>query len=227
LAKAELRDWEQIVAADAQRYLQSGGAAQVLKLFASRTERSADSPCIAIEAEAHRLLGDDQAARECAVRGIAAAAAAGHNELALDLNLLIAAIDEGAGNLEAALARLEAARALTDLPTSTTSLLRLAAARIRIRRLLGEAYDGERAELAAGTNALLTPPVLVELRGSPALLRELVPSSARATSVSCGTASRWSSRARGRPDQLLPAEPPRCMGRHSRCPRMRRRSPKP
>jgi len=174
LAKAELRDWEQIVAADAQRYLQSGGAAQVLKLFASRTERSADSPLYRIEAEAHRLLGDDQAARECAVRGIAAAAAAGHNELALDLNLLIAAIDEGAGNLEAALARLEAARALTDLPTSTTSLLRLAAARIRIRRLLGEAYDGERAELAAGTNALLTPPVLVELRGSPALLRELV-----------------------------------------------------
>jgi cellulose synthase operon protein C len=174
LAQADLQDWEAIVASDAQRYLQSGAAAEAIKLFASRKDRSPDSPLFRLEAEAYRLMGADKNARDCAIRGITAASAAGYNELALDLHLFIAAIDEGQEKLEAALSRLDAAQALTALPLSPFSVLRLNVTRIRIRRLLGSSYDKERAELCSTTNEMLTPALLRELGGQPALLRELV-----------------------------------------------------
>lgn len=174
LAQADLQDWEAIVATDAQRYLQSSAPADVINLFASRKDRSPDSPLFRIEAEAYRVMGDDKNARECAIRGITAASAAGYNELALDLHLFIAAIDEGQDKLEAALARLDAAQALTALPLSPFSILRLNVTRIRLRRLLGSSYNAEHAELCSTTNEMLTPALMRELRGQPALLRELV-----------------------------------------------------
>jgi hypothetical protein len=113
-------------------------------------------------------------ARSAALRGIAAAASVGNSEVALDLHLLIAAIDEGAGDLEAALTRLEEARPLLDATAAPVLALRVYAARIRVRRLLGEQFDAERAELSEQASALLTPSVLRDVRSRPALLRELV-----------------------------------------------------
>jgi len=97
----------------------------VLDLLGTRIERTAGSPLYRIEAEAARLLGDNKLARTIASRGIAAAA--GRNELALDLHLFTAAIDEGEGHLVAALERLEAvqpAGALTGERTVCATALR-------------------------------------------------------------------------------------------------------
>jgi hypothetical protein len=105
---------------------------------------------------------------------VTAATKAGNNELTLDLHLFLAAIDEGEGRLNAALERLESARPLTRPPASDVCVLRLYTARIRVRRLLGAAYDREREELIAAASPLLTQSVRRQVRGRPALLRELV-----------------------------------------------------
>ena len=174
LAEADLDTWEENIARDAQRALEAGSPRSVLDIMAVRRERTAASPLFRLEAEAHRLIGDNEAARACALRGIESAAAAGDGTVSLDLHLFVAAIDEGEDKLEAAMTRLEAARPLVAEGDTGADALRLLTARIRLRRLLGREFDCEREELIGQLSALLTPAAMTELRGRPALLRELV-----------------------------------------------------
>ena len=173
LALADLQTWEDNVARDAQRALESGSPAFALELLRSRQERTPTSPLVRLEAVACRLIGDNEAARRCALAGIQAAASAGEAAIALDLSLFVAEIDEGERRLDDAMLRLEGARALaTD--ASRVDTLRLLSARIRVRRLLGDDFDREREALIESALALLDAGTLDELRQRPALLRELV-----------------------------------------------------
>jgi hypothetical protein len=174
LAQADLETWEDLTLRDAQRFLQSGNPHGALDLVSARKERSPASPLYRVEAETLRLLGRDKEARETARRGIGSAAAAGNSEVALDLQLLLAAIEEGEDRHEAALDLLEHAKRLVDHTTPPLLALRLFAARIRVRRSLGAGFAKERSELMEEACGLLTPVVLRDTRGRPALLRELV-----------------------------------------------------
>jgi hypothetical protein len=174
LAQADLETWEENVARDAQRAIQGGSPKLALEMISARKERTPSSPLYRIEAQADRLSGNDEAARECASRGIESASASGNRELAVQLHLLIAAIDEGDMRLDVALKRLETMRELVDPKADVLPALSVYAARIRVRRLLGPTFEGEREILSAEANALLTSPVMTDVRARPALLRELV-----------------------------------------------------
>lgn len=174
LAQADLETWEELTLRSAQQFLQVGNARGALEIVTARKDRSPASPLYRVEAEALRLMGQDERARGVARRGIDSAAAVGNTEAALDLMLLLAALEESAGRLQQALDLLENANRLVDKGSSVLLLLRLYAARIRVRRSLGPEYATERHELMREACCLLTPDVLHDTRGRPALLRELV-----------------------------------------------------
>jgi hypothetical protein len=174
LGVADQETWEDLTAQDAQRHLRAGSPAAALGVLRRRKKRGPASPLFRIEAETLHLLGRDGEAREVAASGLESASRAGDRGLAVELDLLVAVIDESGGRLDAALAGVEQAARLLDETADPVRRLRVLVARIRLLRRLGGPLDQERRRLVEQARALLDPPTRRALRDHPALLREVV-----------------------------------------------------
>lgn len=174
LTRAEIEDRERITAVSVQRLLSSGDVAGALKALGTRSDRTDSSPLFLLESEAYRRSGSWQKARETAERGIAGSARAG--EIVLQRNLLVqlSLIEETAGSIQQALARIDQALDVAANSIEPVEKLRAVIARIRLLRKLGTTRDIERRDAIDKALELLTPAVLDSLNQQPGLLREVV-----------------------------------------------------
>jgi hypothetical protein len=174
LGVADQETWEDLTAQDAQRHLRAGNPAAALDVLRRRKKRAPASPLFRIEAETLHLLGRQDEARAVAASGLESAGRAGDRALAVELHLLMAVMDEGAGRLDAALAGVEQAARLLAETCEPVQRLRVLVARTRLVRRLGGALAPERRRLIEQARTLLDPPTRRALRDHPALLREVV-----------------------------------------------------
>ena len=171
--EASQQSWEDEARLSASRYLASGLAQGALGVLRERKERLPRSPLYALEADAHRLLGQNDEALRVARAGADAASAAGAIDLALELVLTMVVIEEGTGRYEEAAALAEEAAAIASHTTNTLLALRTIVTRIRLDRRLHPKGHDRRRDLRRAALGMLTPETIRELRASPVLLREV------------------------------------------------------
>jgi hypothetical protein len=172
LALASLASWEERTAEDARQLLTANAPQRVLTLLSERKERTPGSVLYRIEAEAYRLLGDDARARVVAERGYKSASTIGNVEVAFELQLVLAAIEESNDQLDAAFYILDDLISLCDDSVSALTRLRVLVTRIRVGRKRPE-FDLRHADLRDRANEILRTLSQQQLRSHPALLREV------------------------------------------------------
>lgn len=164
--------WEDQAGRAASQLLRSGKAEEALAVLHERLERSSRSQLYLLEAEADHILGRlDEALRVSRV-GVEALTRAGAVDMALELQLKMATIEEGRGDLEAADRLLAEAEAMAAYSRDDLLRLRVQITRLRVQRQLRPAARAERAELRGAALASLTDDMLYRLRKQPVLLRE-------------------------------------------------------
>lgn len=129
----DLNDWEKSVAAQARRLFTRGDVEGVLDLLSERAERTPGSELLAIEAEAHVVMGNELAGLAVLDRGISAAKAIETGGLS-ELLLLRSQVREG--QRQFAEASRDAARALdiADRQDDEEYRLRATAVLLRLNR---------------------------------------------------------------------------------------------
>ncbi|MHA6265136.1 P-loop domain-containing protein [Arenibacterium sp. CAU 1754] len=177
----DLSDWESSVAAQARQLLKRGDARTVLTQLSERTDRTAGSELLAIEAEAQVASGDEVAGLAVLDRGISAAMDAGETENLPELLLLRSQLLEGRRQFAAA--SQDAARALNIAQEmdnqefhlrATASLLRLSR---KSRSTVGPEPDLLRRSLSeildTSARSKSAQPLPKILYNNPVLTREL------------------------------------------------------
>jgi hypothetical protein len=170
--EASQEEWEEQAARSVSRYLSAGVPEKALEVLRERSVRLPRSSLFALEADTNRFLGRDDEAILVARRGVESAGRAGAVDMTIELLLQIAAVEEGRGNLAAAAAVVQEARALTRNTSSDLLVLRTLVTAIRVHRQLQPEAVSERAALRSEAILLLTDDMVRKLRGFPTLLRE-------------------------------------------------------
>jgi hypothetical protein len=155
-------EWEDQAARRADRYLQAGHGEEALGTLRERPARSPRSPLFALEAEALRFLRRPDEALATARAGVESALRAGAVDMALDLLLKMAVIEEGRGDLAAAARLADEAADVARHSAGEMLRLRSTITGLRLSRRLGREVP------LPG----LTAAVRRDLRGRPVLLRE-------------------------------------------------------
>jgi hypothetical protein len=170
---AGVEAWEAQAARVVGRLLAGGKAEEALAVLRERPERSPRSRLYFLEAEALHLAGRLDQALEVCHHGVAALIRAGAVDMALELKLKMATIEEGRGALESADARLAEAAAIAAHSRNDLLRLRVQVTQLRVQRQLRPDARDERAELRRAALAGVTDEVLYRLRSQPVLLREV------------------------------------------------------
>jgi hypothetical protein len=165
--------WEEQTARLVDRYLRSRAADKALDALKERPARAPRSRLYALEAEAYRFLGRFDEALAVARKGVDALSAAGATDMALELLLRMAAIEESRGRLPAADHLVDEALGVANHSPNRLLKLRTHVAMLRLQRQLRPNGREERKVLRRGVLDELTDDVRQELRGSPVLLREV------------------------------------------------------
>jgi hypothetical protein len=165
--------WEDQAARSAGRYLNARLAEEALAVLRERTERLPRSHLYFLEAEACRFLGRLDEALRVARGGVDAATRAGSIDMALELLLQMAVIEESRGGLEAAYALVAEAEGVAMHSTSEMLRLRVQVTRLRLQRQLHPAQRRDRKRLRGNSLAAITDEMLHRLRSQPVLLREV------------------------------------------------------
>lgn len=169
---ADQAAWEAQAARISRRHLLSNNPEGALRVLAERDQRLPRSALYAQEAEAYRFLGRSDEALRVARRGVEAATADGAIDMALELLLHMAVIQEGGGDDAAAEATVHEAEGVAKHSGNRMLRLRCAITVLRLhRKLHPEARDG-RAELRSAARFMLSDDMLQRLREQPVLLRE-------------------------------------------------------
>jgi len=126
-----------------------------------------------LEAEAYRFLGRGDEGLAVARRGVESATSAGAIDMALELLLKMAVIEEGRENLAAANGILEEASKVASRSANRLLKLRVTITKLRLQRQLRPESTIERVLLRSDATDVLTDETLRQLRQQPVLLREV------------------------------------------------------
>ncbi len=165
--------WERQAHRSVGRFLQSGAAEKALLVLHERTERLPRSSLYYDEAEALRFLGNFDEALRVARSGVEAASNAGAIDMALELLLQMAVIEETRARLDQADRLLDEAETVAAHSQNDTLGLRVKITRLRVQRQLRPQAREERATLRREALAILTDEMLYKLQSQPVLLREV------------------------------------------------------
>jgi GTPase SAR1 family protein len=171
--QASQEAWEDQAMRTANRFLQSGKAAEALTVLSERSQRLPRSQLYALESEAYRFLNQLDEAIRVAQSGVDALSKAGAVDMSLDLQLKMVNIEETRRNLQMSEQRLDEAKAMAGHSRNDALRLRVQITELRIQRQLRPDAVNERERLLRAALANVTDDMLFRLRSQPVLLREV------------------------------------------------------
>lgn len=180
-ATLSLMEWERAVAAQARQLLTRGDAEAVLDLLKERSDRTAGSELLAIEAEAHVAMGEVSAGLAVLGRGIEAAKEAGKTESLPELLLLRSQTLEGRRQFAGASHNAAEALEIANQLDNEEYRLRATAALLRLNRKSRATTGPSRTELKSSVQNIMAQearpssaqPLPKILYNNPGLTREL------------------------------------------------------
>ena len=165
--------WEDQAARSADRFLESNDPDLALHVLHERRARLPRSKLYSLEAEAYRLAGQPDEALQVARAGVTALSKAGAIDMALELVLQMAAIEEGRGNLSSAARLAEEADGIAQHSADEVLRLRVMITGLRIGRKRQPGGSADQNRFLRRARVGLTDEVLHEVSGQPVLLREV------------------------------------------------------
>lgn len=170
---ADQEAWEEQTARLADRYLRSHAADKALNALHERTARAPRSRLYSLEAEAYRFLVQFDEALAVARKGVDALSRAGAIDMALELLLKMAVIEETRERLVEAEAFVDEAIGFAAHSANRLLQLRAATTKLRLQRQLRPSAREERALLRRRVLDSMDDEMMHALRTQPVLLREV------------------------------------------------------